>query len=170
MKRETELWIYSADGSPVKNISCHIVRTYNPSGKITSFQAYDSEEKPFFEPEAGAFKLIFAYDVYGNMSDVWCFDADNAPCQAVHDGQVIGIHHVRNTFDSVGKRLSVEGFDTEEKPGSDSVTGTHKILIIYDSYGMRSEIVRYDKEGRLLNRKLIKYDSDGNEIEEEKAD
>ena len=131
-------------------------------------KTYDAEGKPFIDDEAGAFKVVFAYDNYGNISDVRCFDAEDAPCQAVDDGIDTGVHHVKVSYNIMGKLLSVEAFNTEEKPTL--YNGVHKAVGIYDTYGLLIERAGYNEKQQLIKRRLYKYDSEGNEIEEERVE
>ena len=160
----TEILLYGTDGNMIR----HTLITHNSFGKTASLKTYDSDGKPFVDGEAGAFKVVFAYDNYGNISDVRCFDAEDAPCQAVHDGIDTGVHHVKVSYNIMGKLLSVEAFNTEEKPTL--YNGVHKAVGIYDTYGLLIERAGYNEKQQLIKRRLYKYDSEGNEIEEERVE
>ena len=82
----TERWLYGIDGNLIQreDRGCHIVSTCNSLGKVTSIETYDAEGKPFFNVHIGAFKQVFAYDSYGNKSDIWYFGVDGLPCQCIY--------------------------------------------------------------------------------------
>ena len=173
-RHETEYWLYDKSGNLVQreNTACHIVKSYNSLGQNISIETYGADGKPFLDVDIGAFKIVFAYDSYGNRSDVWGFDANGVPCKLIHEGKA-GQHHFKCSYDFMGHPLSIEVFDTEEKPcpmenvGDDEMDGVQKILATYNSYGLRTEVAYYDEEQNLLRRKLITYDSDGNKTGEE---
>ena len=73
---------------------------------------------------------------------------------------------MKHSFDFMGKLLSEELFDTEDKPYS-LKDRTHKVVFSYNSYGLRTEEAQYDAKQHLLRKALYTYDSYGNKTGEE---
>ena len=155
LSHETERSLYGLNESLIRRE----VKTYNTLGKLASIETYDSDGNPFVDPEREVFKIVYAYDSYGNISDYWYFDSDGKPCMRMLDGR-ISWHHLKHSYDAMGNILSEEIFDTEEKPCT--WNGAHKILGIYNSYGLRCEEIYYDDNQNFLKKLLINYDSEGN--------
>ena len=153
---------YSADGK-LLNI------TYGKrsgSGKLLSTEMFDGDGNPLFNESTGAFKTVYAYDSYGNRSDTWYFDADGQPCARMYKGRPRE-HHQRISHDAMGKVLSVEFFDKDEKPAPLLRGGAYKWLNVYDSYGLRTEMSLYGENQKLSARRLFTYDSSGNKTGDE---
>ena len=148
-----------------ENQGSTIVISYNSSGHIETVEAFDHEGKPCFDASMGACKFVLAYDSYGNRSDVWYFDKHNAPTRRIYEGKSRE-HHKKFVFDAMGKKLSEEIYDTEEKPDN-IYNGLYKVELIYNSYGWVTEEIYHNIDENLSKKLVIEYDSDGKKINEE---
>ena len=164
--QETERWLYRANKILIRRIVKDYVMTGRNFGKIKSIEIFNPILTPSVDPQTGVFKTVYEYDSYGNQSDVRFFDADNEPCSRIYMGKA-GWHHYKRSYDEMGHILSEEFFDFDIKEEPYLFNGFHKILRAYNSYGLCTEEAFYDNKLNLLNKKLIKYDSDGKKTGEE---
>ena len=107
---------------------------------------------------------MYAYDGYGNVCDIWYFDADNEPCLHVLNGERQEHHH-KYSYDAMGKKLSEEVFDTDDKPTM--IYGAHKLTCTDNTYGQLTGVRYYDAGQNFLRRRTITYDPNGNKLGEE---
>ena len=163
--RETDRFHFDMN----ENLISYFIKEYNSTGKSfrknTSLETYGSDGRHSKDAKTGAFRIVYAYDTYGNICDIKYFDADGEPCRHINADGDREEHHVKRTYDAMGKMQSEEIFDIDDKPFT--INGVHKVTCIYNSLGLLDEMNYYGTEQNLLAKKLIKYDSEGNKTGEE---
>ena len=156
--REIILRAYDTDD----NLLQSNVTSYDVFGRKLSEASYDSEGKALTRNKV--FKTKYAYDTHGNLTDTWYFDANDNPCRRVENFFSQSEHHRRNSYDLMGNLLRVELFNTEDNP--DSLQFYYKLENVYNSRGLVSERIYYDRDNVVVRRVHAEYDSEGRKLSE----
>ncbi len=164
---ETDRWFYGIDGNLIHSSKrgCHLVRTYDKFGRITSAATYDADGN--LTTEDGVSKVMRAYDPRGNQTDEWYFDANGKPCVRFYNG-IPCEHHSRASYDPMGNILTFANFDINDEP--DTSRNYYKRTNTYDVYGLLTETAYYTflaGEDVLLGSTRYSYNSEGRKIKEE---
>jgi len=124
--------------------SCVLKQEYSPEGYLTAIQYYDQNEQPILRN--GTFRLEYAYDPVGNITEIRRYGLDLKPIKA-YDGYVAKVVF---EYDDRGNRKKVSNFDENGKLYANELYPASITETVTDIQGIEVQRKYYDENEKLL--------------------
>lgn len=148
---ETTYW--STTGKPAQDEQHTFKRIHEYDGmnRVIYEKNLDASEKPLTGANANPEGKV-VYDQFGNRAEMYCYDGYGKP-RLSSDGFFMR----KETYNKQNKQVSLEFFDTANKPVVSKSNGFAKALYKYDSKGNRTEEAYYDEKQICFRKDVMTY-------------